>query len=129
VKIVDIDHSVALLRGQLNLRGRVAPDEELAMTAISVGELIYGAERSARPAERVLALDTLLASVTALAYDEHAAHRFGSLKVNLERCSKRLDDADLQLAAIALAHGVFLITHNTRHFGRVPGLSLEDWLI
>ena len=128
MKILDSDHWVALLRGRLDLRGRVAADEELAMSAISVGELVYGVGRSARPGERLLELDTLLAGVTVLPYDEQAARHFGSLKVALERRGERLDDADLQIAAIALSHTVPLVTHNSRHFDRVPGLSLEDWL-
>lgn len=119
MKILDSDHWVALLRGALDLRGRVAADEELAMTAISVGELVYGAERSERQAARLLELDTLLAGVTVLAYDEQAAHRFGSIKVTLERRGERLDDADLQIAAIALIRGAQLVTHSRRHFGRV----------
>ena len=128
MKILDSDHWVALLRGRLDLRGRVAADEELAMSAISVGELVYGVGRSARPGERLLELDALLAGVTVLPYDEQAARHFGSLKVALERRGERLDDADLQIAAIALSHTVPLVTHNSRHFDRVPGLSLEDWL-
>lgn len=129
MKILDSDHWIALLRGKLDLRGRVAADEELAITAISVGELAYGAERSARPAEKLLELDTLLAGITVVAYDDPAAHRFGALEVALERRGERLDDADLQIAAIALSHGAPLVTHNQRHFGRVPWLTLEDWLI
>jgi predicted nucleic acid-binding protein len=59
MKILDSDHWIALLRGTLDLRGWVAADEELAITAISVGELVYGAERSARPDEKLLELDAL----------------------------------------------------------------------
>lgn len=129
MKILDSDHWIALLRGKLDLRGRVAADEELAITAISVGELVYGAERSQRPSESLLELDTLLASITIVAYGDAAAHRFGALKMDLERRGERLDDADLQIAATALSCDVPLVTHNGRHFGRVPGLRLEDWLL
>ncbi len=129
MKILDSDHWVAQLRGTLDLRGRAAADEELAITAVSVGELVYGAERSARPVEKLLALDVLLAGVTVLSFDDPAAHHFGSLKVGLERRGERLADADLQIAAIALSRAAALVTHNTRHFDRVPGLSLEDWLV
>lgn len=101
MKILDSDHWIALLRGKLDLRGHGAADEELAITAISVGELVYGAERSQRPAESLLELDTLLASITIIAYEDAAAHRFGALKVELERRGERLDDADLQIAATA----------------------------
>ena len=48
MKILDSDHWVALLRGVLDLRGRVAADEELAITAVSVGELVYGAASDLR---------------------------------------------------------------------------------
>ena len=128
MKILDSDHWIALLRGKLDLRGRVAADEELAITAISVGELVYGAERSQRPAESLLELDTLLASITIIAYEDASAHRFGMLKVELERRGERLDDADLQIAATALSRDLPLVTHNSRHFSRVRGLTLEDWI-
>lgn len=128
MKILDSDHWIALLRGKLDLRGRIAADEELAVTAISVGELVYGAERSQRSAESLLKLDTLLASITIVPYEDAAAHRFGALKHELERRGERLDDADLQTAATALSRDLPLVTHNGRHFGRVPGLTLEDWL-
>lgn len=129
MKILDSDHWIAVLRGKLDLRKWVAANEELAITAISVGELVYGAERSQRPAENVLKPDTLLASITIVAYEDAAAHRFGSLKAELERHGERLEDADLQIAATALSHAVPLVTHNGRHFSRVPGLILEDCLI
>lgn len=63
-----------------------------------------------------------------LPFDEAAARRFGRLKAELEHTGSRLDDLDLQIAAICLEAGVTLITHNTRHFGRVAGLALEDWM-
>lgn len=129
MKILDSDHWIALLRGTLDLRGRVAADEELAITAISVGELVYGAERSNRPAEKLLELDTLLATIVIVPYDDIAAHRFGRLKMMLEQRGERLDDADLQIAATVLSLGVPLVTHNNRHFGRIHGLELEDWLV
>lgn len=129
MKILDSDHWIALLRGKLDLRGRVTADEELAITAISVGELVYGAERSAHPTKKLLEIDTLLATITVVAYDDDAAHRFGLIKTALERRGERLADADLQIAATALSRGVPLVTHNGRHFGRVTELALEDWLI
>jgi tRNA(fMet)-specific endonuclease VapC len=128
MKILDSDHWIALLRGRLDLRGRVAADQSLAITAISIGELVYGAERSARPAVRLLEVDALLSSLVLLDYDDAAAHRFGSLKAELERRGERLDAADLQIAAIVLSHAAALVTHNQRHFRRVPGIVLEDWL-
>jgi len=128
VRILDSDHCVALLRGRLDLRGRVSPAEELAVTAISVGELTHGVFRSGRVDENMARLDALLAAVVVLAYDERAARHFGHAKAELERAGMPLSDLDLQIASIALEHNVPLVTHNRQHFERVPGLMVEDWL-
>lgn len=128
MKVLDSDHCVALLRGHLDLRGRVAPAEELGVMAVSVGELTHGACKSSRATENLARLDVLLAAVTILPYDEQAARRFGHIKTDLERAGKRLSDLDLQIAATVLQHDVPLVTHNRRHFDRVAGLVIEDWL-
>ena len=130
MRILDSDHSVALLRGNLDLRGRVSPGEELAVTAVSVGELAHGAHKSARVVENLARLDVLLATVRILPYDEGAARRYGLLKSVLERTGQQLlSDLDLQIASIALEYDVPVITHNRQHFERVPGSIIEDWLV
>ena len=129
MKLLDTDHWVALLRGRLSLEGRVSPDEPLAITAISVAELTHGASKSARAEENIARLDILLATLIILPFDEAAARRFGALKAVLEQAGNRLADLDLQIASIALANDLPLITHNTRHFTRIPGLQLDDWLV
>ena len=129
MKLLDTDHWVALLRGRLSLERRVSPDEPLAITAISVAELTHGASKSARAEENLARLDILLATLIILPFDEAAARRFGALKAVLEQAGNRLADFDLQIASIALANDLPLITHNTRHFTRIPGLQLDDWLV
>jgi len=128
MKILDSDHCVAILRAQLDLSGRVAPDEELVVTAISVGELVHGATKSQRPADNLARLDVLLAALTVLPYDEWAARHFGQIKAQLERSGEVISDLDLQIASIALDQGATLVTHNQKHFSRLKGLTLEDWL-
>jgi tRNA(fMet)-specific endonuclease VapC len=128
MKILDSDHCVALLRGHLDLRGRVTPTERLAVTAISVGELMHGVYKSAQIDKNLARLGVLLAAVVLLPYDEAAARQFGRTKAELERTGQKLGDLDLQIASIALARDVPLVTHNRRHFERVPDLVTEDWL-
>jgi tRNA(fMet)-specific endonuclease VapC len=57
-----------------------------------------------------------------------AAEIYGPLRSELGVKGKRLDEPDLRIASIALAHGLILVTGNVRHFDRVPGLTVEDWL-
>ena len=128
MKVLDSDHCVALLRGQLDLHSQNLVDEILAVTAISVGELTHGVFKSARVEENLARLSILLTDLVVLPYDERAARQFGRLKAQLERSGQRLSDLDLQIASVAKVHDSPLVTHNLRHFERIPGLALEDWL-
>jgi tRNA(fMet)-specific endonuclease VapC len=132
MKILDSDHWVAILRAQLDLSGRATPDEELAITAVSVGELVHGATKSLRAADNLARLDVLLAALTILSFDELSARRFGQLKALLEQTGEVISDLDMQIASIALEQNAALVTHNQEHFSRltnIAGLVLEDWLV
>jgi tRNA(fMet)-specific endonuclease VapC len=130
MKLLDSDHCVAILRGQLDLSSQTEVNEELAVSAISVGELVHGAHKSLHANENLARLDVLLSMLVSLPYDGNAARRFGQLKARLERAGETLDDADLQIASIALVYDTPLLTHNSLHFRRLEteGLRLEDWL-
>jgi len=130
MKLLDSDHCVEILRGRLNIDNRIARDEEVALSAISVGELVHGAHKSLHADENLARLDVLLSHFAVLPYDEPAARRFGQLKAHFERAGERLSDPDLQIASIALVYEIPLVTHNLSHFHRLTtnGLQLEDWL-
>lgn len=108
-------------------RLRELPVEEQATTAITIGEIAYGAHKAGRPELLDRAL-TLLAGVRVLHFDQAAAERYGRIRSLLELTERRLADPDLRIAAIALAHDATLATGNVRHFARVPDLRVEDWL-
>jgi tRNA(fMet)-specific endonuclease VapC len=97
-------------------------------TAITVGELAYGVAKRGR-ADLAGRVRTLLESaVTVLPFDARAAVVYGSVRADLERAGLSLEDADLRIAAITLARDLTLVTGNGRHFDRVPGLRIENWL-
>ncbi len=128
MKILDSDHCIAILRGKLDLQTWVSPTDLLAVTTISVGELTHGAHKSAATAKNLARVDLLLSALQILPFDAVAARRFGWLKADLEAKGMGLATADLQIASIALAQQIPVVTHNQKHFNRVPGLKLEDWL-
>lgn len=106
----------------------VPPDEQF-ITSITVGELVYGAERSSRRDDFMSTLDTrVLENFVVLPFDTPAARTYGSVKAALESLGRRLDEPDLRIASIALARRCIVATGNVRHFGRVPGLTIENWL-
>jgi len=128
MNLLDTDHCIAILRKQLDLRKHVSPDEELATTAISVAELSHGVNRSHRRDDNLARLEVLLSALSILPFDEAAGRRFGALKAGLEARGEPLDDLDLQIASIALETDSILLTNNTKHFKRVSGLRLLNWL-
>ena len=70
----------------------------------------------------------MLTTVTVLPFDENAAYHFGRIKDKLRRRGMPIGEPDLQIASIALHHALPLATHNARHFIRIDGLELVDWL-
>ena len=128
MNLLDTDHCIAILRKQLDLREHVSPGDELATTAISVAELTHGANCSKRRDDNLARLEVLLSALSILPFDEAAGRRFGVLKAELEARGELLDDLDLQIASIAIETNSALLTNNTKHFKRVSGLQLINWL-
>jgi tRNA(fMet)-specific endonuclease VapC len=112
---------------QLVRRLQAVPITQQTTTAVTIGELAYGARRAERPELYEHAM-RLLASVRVLPFDRDAAESYGSIRTTLERAGERLPDPDLRIAATTLVHRATLITGNVRHFKRVPDLAYEDWL-
>jgi tRNA(fMet)-specific endonuclease VapC len=129
----DTDVLSAVLRRDppLHLIRRLAlvPAEEQSTTAITLGELVYGASKraSASLAERVRELVASLVRI--LPFDESAAEVYGPLRATLELAGKPIGEPDLRIASIALANDLTLVSGNVRHFSRVPDLRLENWLV
>ena len=128
MKLLDTDHCIAILRGQLDLNAHVTPQEELGTTAISVAELTHGAHRSQNREDNLARLEVLFSVLIILPFDETAGRKFGELKPELEARGKPLDQFDLQIASIAIEHDCQLLTNNSKHFSRIDSLQLENWL-
>lgn len=95
-----------------------------------IAEIQYGLMRMADSRKRralVERLSVLCASIERLAWDDTVSEAVGEIKAALERRGERLEDFDLAIAAHALASSATLVTRNTKHFARVPGLDIEDW--
>lgn len=130
---LDTDVLSALLKRSppLHLVRRLAriPQAEQSTTSITLGELLYGVARrgSTQLSERVRLL--ILSAGEVFPFDEGAAERYGPLRAQLEHEGRRLAEPDLRIASIALSRDLTLVTGNARHFSRVPGLRVEDWLV
>lgn len=128
----DTDVLSAVLRrdpplGLLRRLARVPPAEQTT-TAITVGELLYGAARRGSPKLTRRVRELLESAVTIVPFDRSAAEVYAELRAGLEAEGRRLDEPDLRIAATARSRGLTLVTGNVRHFERVPELALENWL-
>ena len=101
--------------------------EEAYISIITEGELLFGAYWSSRPQENLADTNRLPDTVVHLPLTRSAMDRFARIKTDLLRLGERIEDPDILIAATALEHGCILVTHNTEHYRRVPGLQLEDW--
>ena len=106
------------------------PPEDQFTSSITLGELLYGAYRV--PAYTSLFMDriesVLIPNLPILPFDAAAARRYGAVRAELERRGTPLGEADLRIGSIALSRGLTVVTGNVRHFQRIPGLPVENWL-
>ncbi len=128
----DILSNLMKPRPSMSLIAKLAsvPPGEQFTSSITLGELIYGAHRlRARTSVLLERLnDTLLPNLPVLAFDAAAATHYGEARAEVERLGTPLGEADLRIGSIALAHGLTVVTGNVRHFRRIPGLAVENWL-
>jgi len=101
------------------------PLVELGISAVTEGELRYGAARSGSVALQAT-VEHFLLGVNIFPWDSRAANEYGELRTTLEREGRLMGSLDMMIAAHALALGLILIT-NDRAFGRIKKLKTEDW--
>jgi tRNA(fMet)-specific endonuclease VapC len=100
---------------------------DAAISVITYGELIYGAEKSAHRSETMRRLQDLVTVLPALPMPEAAANIYGKLRSELEARGEMIGNNDLWIAAHAITAQVTLVTNDEREFRRVRGLRLQNW--
>lgn len=101
---------------------------DAAISVITYGELVYGAEKSVEPKRAAAGLSRLVALLPVLALPENAADAYGAIRARLAAKGQLIGPNDLWIAAHALASKLILVTNNTREFKRIPDLKIENWV-
>lgn len=105
-------------------------DPELAISAMSAGELLHGCWRADTPARRARReefVEALLAAVPVLPINLQIMRVFAEVDARLRAAGSKLPTSDLLIACTALARGEEVLTGNVRHFRKVPGLTVHEW--
>ena len=127
--LLDTNAAIALMKNHLQLAQHVrrVGRSELRLCASVEAELWHGVYKSGKPEENHKRLLTLLSWLPSLSFSGDATRHFGEIRAFLARRGTPIGPYDVQIAAIALANGLTLVTNNTHEFERVPGLVIEDW--
>lgn len=127
--MLDTDTVSFALRGLGGVSTRLLEHKpsEICMSVITLAELRYGADRrSSRKLHAII--DAFAAGVTVVSLDEAAAARLGTVAAALVRQGTPIGEFDALIAAHALALDLTLVTNNTKHFSRVDGLRIDNWV-
>ncbi|MBD0388292.1 MAG: type II toxin-antitoxin system VapC family toxin [Nostoc sp. C3-bin3] len=130
IYLLDTNACIIYLNGRnINLRRRLENHSDLDIVVCSTvkAELFYGAKRSNNPVRNLALQKGFLSRFTSLPFDDLAAEIFGDIRSHLASLGTPIGPYDLQIAAIAMANNLILVTHNVDEFSRVEGLQLEDW--
>ncbi len=100
----------------------------MAISAITLAELIHGAEKSTRVAQNLAVVDDFASRLEVVPYTSRASQHYGAIRAVLERAGRPIGVNDLHIAAHARSEGLTLVTNDLAEFERVPGLLTENWV-
>lgn len=127
--LLDSSYCIACLRRKpwaLQALGSV-PLASVAVSTITVGELVLGTQLSENPVRELAKVETFLRPIHTIPFGRDEAFRWASLEAQLRKQGNRIEAEDAMIAATALVPGMTLVSGNIRHFERVKGLSFVDW--
>ena len=102
---------------------------QMAISAITLAELLHGAEKSNAPARSLAVVEDFCTRLEVLPYGPKAAQHYGSIRSALEKLGQPIGVNDLHIAAHARSEGLTLVSNNLREFERVEALQLANWAI
>ena len=103
-------------------------DGRMAISSVTLGELVYGAERSSQPDRNLKDIESLLSRIEVLQFDDVAAFHFCQLRADLYNRGLPIRPYDMMIAGHARSRGLILVTNYVAEFERVPGLRIEKWV-
>ena len=102
--------------------------EQLCISSITLGELHYGAEKSAQRLKNLQAIEHFTARLEVLAFASKAAVHYGQIRAELERAGTPCGSHDMQIGGHARCEGLIVVTNNMREFARMSGVRAENWI-
>jgi len=118
------------MRGDKRVIGRIKKHSpsDLSLSTITLAEILYGIEKSPmKKGERGFKIKQISSLLELYSFDEAAAGEYAVIRAQLERKGMVISERDTQIASIAMANKLIVVTHNIKEFGRIGKLKVEDW--
>lgn len=123
--LVDTDYVISYLKGKRKAVELLQKNKEkLAVSVISLAEILEGIYGQAEQEKRTSELKDFLTGVKLLDIDKNVAEDFARIRARLRKKSEILESLDILISATARTYNLILITGNKQHFGRVEGLKI-----
>ena len=100
----------------------------MAISSITLAELLHGAEKSSRVSENLAAIEDFCSRLEVMPYGAKAAQHYGAIRAALEKLGQPIGVNDLHIAGHARSEGLVLVTNSVSEFARVPALEMENWV-
>lgn len=130
-RLLDTDTMSFMLKDHFGVadkaRAYIREHGPVAISTITCYEILRGLHY-AGATRKLAAFERFMAASMILPFDLSASRRTAGIYATLRRDGQLLEDADLFIGSIALANNCVLVTNNTDHYSRVPGLDLENWV-
>ena len=124
--LLDTNIVIALLEGEREVVSKLERASDVFIPVVVMGELLFGAARSGRPAENAAKVERLAAGQSILPCDLDVARVYGGVKQRLREKGRPIPENDVWIAATAIRHELLLVTRD-QHFGDVEGLTVTAW--
>ncbi len=126
---LDTNIVIAYLNGDQDIAEKIKSHQpNVAISALVVAELLYGARASARSKQNFERIQLLLQAIETVDFDQQSADAYSRIRLELKEKGRPTSEMDMLIAAVAIANNATLVTHNAKHFENIEKLNLEDWL-
>ncbi|MEW6609273.1 MAG: type II toxin-antitoxin system VapC family toxin [bacterium] len=128
--ILDTDTIIYWLKGNEDIERKVIKIglPNIGIAVLTCCELYYGAYKSKRIQANLMVIEKLKQKIKIIHTSDEVDKNFGRIKATLESYGTPLDDSDMLIASIVISNKATLVTNNIRHFKRIEGLKVENWI-
>ena len=130
IDFLDTNVCIMYLKGRsLSINNHIdnLETEKVAVCSVVKAEFFYGSMRSNNPQKFMSVQKRFLEQFISLPFDDSCAEIYGKIRADLAKAGTPIGSNDIQIASIALANNLILVTYNVSELSRVEGLQIEDW--